>query len=161
MNGAGSDSTPSSDEIPERPSGSASVRDDGDADARAPTKVDALFAGEPPPPTIPAGPRIRSLSLVLAVAVPLDLLGILCWTGVPGAVLTLWAYLSADAEMARIEAGTYSGEDAARLLRLRSIATWALYFCVLSFLGQAWLLSTSFYTSLLTTVWDGIVGLLG
>jgi hypothetical protein len=134
---------------------------DADGDGPAPTKVDALFAGEPPKPLVPAGPRIRKLSLVLAVAVPLDLLGILCWTGVPGAVLTLWAYLSADAEMARIEAGTYSGEDAARLLRLRSIATTALYFCVLSFLGQAWLLSTSFYTSLITTIWSAIVRVLG
>ena len=146
----------------ERPSPQRPPRDDAEAglDDAAPTRVDALFSGEPARPTVPAGPRIRQLSLVLAVAVPLDLLGIPCWTGVPGAILTLWAYLSADAEMARIEAGTYSGEDAARLLRLRSIATWALYFCVASFLGQAWLLSTQFYTSMLAALWNGIVGVL-
>ncbi|MEC8422981.1 MAG: hypothetical protein VX000_04340 [Myxococcota bacterium] len=125
-------------------------------DAPVPSRVDALFAGEPPPPPVSAGPRIRRLQRLLAVAIPLDLLGIPCWTGVPGAVLTLWAYLQADAEMARIDAGVYAGEDAASLLRLRSIATWSLYFCVASFLVQAWLLSTPFYAGLLGGLADAI-----
>ena len=125
------------------------------------SRVDALFSGEPPPAPLPAGPRIRRLERILAVAIPLDLLGIPCWTGVPGAVLTLWAYLQADAEMARIDAGMYGGEDAARLLRLRSISTWALYFCVVSFLLQAWLLSTSFYTAMLGTLAETIVSGMG
>lgn len=116
------------------------------------SRVDALFAGEPPPEPQPAAPRIRRLQRILAVAIPLDLLGIPCWTGVPGAILTLWAYLQADAEMARIDAGMYGGEDAARLLRLRSISTWTLYFCVVSFLLQAWLLSTSAYTGFIGAV---------
>jgi hypothetical protein len=120
------------------------------------SKVEALFAGEPPPAPLVAGPRIRRLQGILAIAIPLDLLGIPCWTGVPGAVLTLWAYLQADAEMARIDAGVYAGEDAARLLRLRSISTWALYFCVVSFLVQAWLLSTPFYTGLLGALAEAI-----
>jgi hypothetical protein len=123
-------------------------------DPPAPSKVDALFAGEPPPAPVAAGPRIRRLQRILAIAIPLDLLGIPCWTGVPGAVLTLWAYLQADAETARIDAGAYAGEDAARLLRLRSISTWALYFCVVSFLVQAWLLSTPFYAGLLGSMAD-------
>ena len=127
----------------------------GDPD-RVVSKVDALFAGEPPPAPLAAGPRIRRLQGILAIAIPLDLLGIPCWTGVPGAVLTLWAYLQTDAEMARIDAGVYAGEDAARLLRLRSISTWALYFCVVSFLIQAWLLSTPFYAGLLGALADAI-----
>lgn len=127
-----------------------------DAPALPASKVDALFAGEPPPAPLAAGPRIRRLQGLLAIAIPLDLLGIPCWTGVPGAVLTLWAYLQADAEMARIDAGVYAGEDAARLLRLRSISTWALYFCVVSFLVQAWLLSTPFYAGLLGALADAI-----
>jgi hypothetical protein len=119
-------------------------------------KVDALFAGEPPAKPMPAGPRIQRLQRILAVAIPLDLLGIPCWTGVPGAALTLWAYLQADAEMARIEAGAYAGEDAARLLRLRTVSTWALYFCVVSFLVQAWLLSTPYYAMIIGGLWDAV-----
>jgi len=125
----------------------AAVADSGPA-----SRVDALFAGEPPPEPLPAAPRIRRLQRILAVAIPLDLLGIPCWTGVPGAILTLWAYLEADAEMARIDAGMYGGEDAARLLRLRSISTSTLYFCVVSFLLQAWLLSTSAYSGFIGSV---------
>lgn len=123
-------------------------------------RVDALFAGEPPPPMLEAGARIRRLRSVLMIAIPLNLLGIPCWTGVPGAVLTLWAYLTADNEMARIDAGQYSGEDAAVIMRLRTISTYTLYFCVVSFIGQAWLMSTSFYNlyfswlvGLARTVW--------
>jgi len=127
------------------------------ADERPMSRVDALFAGEPPPVPLPAAPRIRRLERILAVAIPLDLLGIPCWTGVPGAVLTLWAYLQADAEMARIDAGMYGGEDAARLLRLRSISTWTLYFCVVSFLVQAWLLSTSLYAGFIGSVVETLV----
>lgn len=110
--------------------------------------VDELFAGEPPPPPVGAGPRIRRLRRVLMVAIPLDLLGILCWTGVPGAVLTLWVWLCVDGEMARIEAGVYSPEDAARLMRIRTLAAWTLGFCVVSLVVQIWLLSTSFYPAL-------------
>ena len=127
------------------------------ADELPVSRVDALFSGEPPPVPLPAAPRIRRLERILAVAIPLDLLGIACWTGVPGAVLTLWAYLQADAEMARIDAGMYGGEDAARLLRLRSISTWTLYFCVASFLLQAWLFSTSFYAGFIGLVVETLV----
>lgn len=111
-------------------------------------KVDALFAGEPVKGPESAAVRIRSLTLVLAVAIPMDLLGILCFTGVPGALLTLWAWLSADGEVPRIEAGTYLPEDAARLLQLRRIALWALVYSVASLIVQAWLLGTDFYEAL-------------
>lgn len=108
-------------------------------------RVDALFAGEPPPPPREAGPTLRRLRVVLSLAIPLDALGIFCWTGVPGAALTLYAYLSSDAEMARIEAGEYSPDDAAALSRLRSISTFFLYFSVVSFLIQTALFTRGFY----------------
>lgn len=111
-------------------------------------KVDALFAGEPPPPPVEAAPRLRAIRAALIVALPLDLLGVLCWTGVPGAAITLWAWLQSDGEMARVEAGEYSSEDAASMMRLRSVSGWLLGFCVLSLLVQAWLLTTSFYSML-------------
>jgi len=120
-------------------------------------RVDALFAGEPPPAPALAGPRIRRLQLILVVAIPLDVLGVPCWTGVPGAALTLWAWLLADSEVARVEAGEYTTGDAARLMRLRTISAWALGFCVVSLLIQTWLLSTVFYNRFYDRLWD-VVG---
>lgn len=117
-------------------------------------RVEALFAGEPPPPPAEAGPKIRKLKILLAIGIPLDLLGIPCWTGVIGAAITLWAWLVADAELIRIEHGEYTGDDAARLLRLRSWTNWALGFCVVSLIVQAWLLSTPIYGQLFRMLSD-------
>ena len=110
--------------------------------------MDALFAGEPPPPPRASAPVLRRLRWVLGLAIPLDILGITCFTGVLGAALTLYAYLYADAEMAHIEAGEYSAEAAAQLSRLRSLATTFLYFSVVSFLIQTALFSNGFYTQM-------------
>jgi hypothetical protein len=85
------------------------------------------------------------------------LLGIPCWTGVPGAALTLWAWLEADAQMAAIKAGLYNSDDAATLIRLRSFSAWALGFCVVSLLLQIYLLSTStIMTDLTQKMWTWI-----
>ncbi len=111
-------------------------------------KVDALFAGEPPPPPIEAAPKLKLIRSALIVAAPLDLLGVFCWTGVPGAALTLWAWLQADGEMARIEAGEYDSDDAAAMMRLRVVSGWLLGFCVLSLLLQARLLTASVFNLL-------------
>src|SRR5205085_2996363 len=83
------------------------------------SNVDALFSGEPHKKPVDVSARIRRIKRILWFAVPLDLLGIPFWTGVPGAVLTLWAWLATDAEVARIEAGDYAHTDAARLLTVR------------------------------------------
>lgn len=108
-------------------------------------KVEALFAGEPPPPPAEAGARIRRLLWLLGVAIPLDVLGIPCCTGVPGAALTIWAWLAVDVEIARVEAGDYGSEDAAIFMRLRSITRWAMVFCVGSLIMQIMLFYTPFY----------------
>ena len=65
--------------------------------------ADDLFGGDapPPPPPDPA-PRIRR---ILAFAGPLNLMGPLCLTSVPGAFLSLWAWYQADEAMARLESG--------------------------------------------------------
>jgi hypothetical protein len=109
-------------------------------------KVDALFSGDLPTSTpIAAQQRLLRLKRTLWLAVILDILGLPCWTSVPGAVLTLWVWLSTDTDLVRIEAGEYSDEDAARLMRIRRIATWALILCVASLVVQIFLLSTTFY----------------
>ena len=65
-------------------------------------KVDALFAGDLPPPVTDAGGRIKRIRRVLFFAIALDVLGIPCWTSVPGAILTLWVWLTTDADLGAI-----------------------------------------------------------
>lgn len=121
--------------------------------------MDALFDGEPPPPPIDAGPRILLLQAILAVALPLDLAAVLCCTGVPGAALTLWAYLMADAEVARVDAGRYaSADDAARVLRLRAVSGYAMAFTIVSFLVQIFLFATGRYDQLWVPILQRILG---
>ena len=109
-------------------------------------KVDALFSGELPTRTpIEAKKRLTRLHRTLSIAIVLDILGLPCWTSVPGAALTLWVWLATDADLIRIEIGEYSDEDAAFLMRIRRYASIALVFCVVSLVLQIFLLSTSFY----------------
>ena len=109
-------------------------------------KVDALFAGELPTQTpLEAQQRLTRLHQILRVAIVLDVLGLPCWTSVPGAALTLWVWLATDDDLLKIEAGEYSDEDAAFLMKIRRYATGALVFCVASLVLQIFLLSTAFY----------------
>jgi len=109
-------------------------------------KVDALFAGELPTQTpIEAKKRLLRLHRTLWIAIVLDVLGLPCWTSVPGAALTLWVWLATDADLVRIEAGDYSDADAAFLMKIRRYASIALVFCVASLVLQIFLLSTAFY----------------
>ena len=112
-------------------------------------RVDALFAGEMPAP-VDARRGVRRVVLLIAVAVPLNLAGVLCFTGVPGAALTLWAWLLADSEYTRIRESDAGPEALAAVQRARGWAAWNLGLCVLSLLAQAWLLTTNFYEGLLT-----------
>lgn len=107
-------------------------------------RVDTLFAGEPPPPPVDVGPRVRRLQWIIGVALTLDLLGLLV-TVVPGAIMTLWAWLAADAEAERIEAGAYDEHAAAAVVNLRNLARWAMLFCVFCLVAQAALLHRGFY----------------
>lgn len=120
-------------------------------------KVDALFAGEPPA-TVELGPVLARLKLLLGVSLPLNLLGPLCWTGVPGAVLTLWAWSLADREAAAVSAGAVRGDQATSLLRLRRFAATNLGLCVLSLFVQVSLLATDFYPQLLSAMLDRLTG---
>jgi len=110
------------------------------------TKVDALFAGDDPEGPTPAQPRILRLKRLLAFAIVLDILGLPCWTSVPGAIMTLWVWMATDTDVAHIEAGTYTEAEGAELLQLRRYAAMALVLCVICLMIQIALLSTHFYT---------------
>lgn len=116
-------------------------------------KVDALFAGEPPIPTATFEARIATIRGVLKVAIPLVILGIPCWTSVPGAVLILWAWLATDAQMSRSEVENASEELSQSLVRLRRFSTYALGLCVVTLIIQIILLSTTLYERF----WSSIV----
>lgn len=120
-------------------------------DAPQLARVDALFAGEPPAPAAALGPRIRAIRAVLALGLPLSLLGIPCWTGVPGAALTLWAYSLADGALT--DSGSAAPDELARLASLRRTAVGGLVFAGLSFVVQAWLLSQPFYAGFYVWLW--------
>ena len=109
-------------------------------------KVDALFSGDLPLPPSELGPQLDRLRQTLWVAIALDVLGIPCWTSVPGAILTLYVWLSTDTDTNPDE--LHSTDELAQLGRLRKTATWALVFCVASLMAQIFLLSTSFYERL-------------
>lgn len=115
------------------------------------SRVDALFSGDPPLPIIEAGPVLRRLRWLLALAIPLDLLGPLCWTSVPGAALTLWAWLLADGEVARAEEGNYAPADASKLRTLHNFAGVALGLVALSLFAQLVLLGSDFYKQIIAT----------
>ena len=109
-------------------------------------KVDALFSGDLPLPPSELGPQLDRLRQTLWVAIALDILGIPCWTSVPGAILTLYVWLSTDTDTNPDD--LHSTDELAQLGRLRKTATWALVFCVASLMAQIFLLSTSFYERL-------------
>ena len=112
-------------------------------------RVDALFAGEPHP-AVPQS-RARNARRLLWVGIPLVLLGIPLWTGVPGALIILWAWLLA--EPATIDAPLPEPASSS-LHTTRTIAAWTLGLAVLSLIFQVWLLTTDFYNRL----WPALFG---
>ena len=89
-------------------------------------------------------PTIRLIRRILWV-VPLDILAIPLWTGVPGALLTLWAGYDGQRD-APVRDERFDVADARVLMRQRTVAAWALVFISLSFLVQIWLMSKPGYT---------------
>ena len=115
-------------------------------DAPSPlTRVDALFTGDPPLPRVDVSAGLKRITLLLVFALPLDGLGLLCWTTVPGALLTIWAWLAADELMALVDADQVDEPDAGRERSDRRVAGLALGLTALSMILQLWLLSTDFY----------------
>lgn len=119
------------------------------------SNVDDLFAPEPLPGGPPAPPpvdRLRRVRVILGVALPLNLLGVFCLTGVPGAILTLVAWQLADEEVARAEAGVVPKEQLPRARRARDFAFGQLVFVLLSLTAQVALFTFGVYDALLEAV---------
>ncbi len=109
-------------------------------------RVDKLFGGTP---GLGRPSRARLARLLLAVAIPMNVLGLITCLSVPGALLTLAAWQVAEGDVQRIEAGELGVEHAPELARIKQVAAWAMVGCAGVFLVQLWLLSTGRYEDLL------------
>lgn len=103
-------------------------------------RVDRLFGGGPS-----GASRMRQAKVLLAIALPLDLLGLVTCTSVPGALLTLAAWQIAESEMKRIEDGELSVEHAPAIALIKKVSFWAMGACIAGFALQLFLLSTGAY----------------
>ena len=96
--------------------------------------------------------RTGLIGLTLALAIPLDLLGVLSCTSVPGAALTLGAWWLIDQESGLMECGLVDGAAAPRLAQLKRVTHAALVFCGINLFAQIILLSTGVYEQWLITL---------
>lgn len=111
-------------------------------------RVDRLFGGSERPF------RRRTILWLLGIALPLDLLGVVTCTSVPGMVLTLVAVSIIDSERERVTQGLLPIELTPTLNRYRKLALLGLGLCAAGFVLQLWLLSAGHYEVLLTR-WSG------
>ena len=111
-------------------------------------RVDALFGGDLPEASGDREPRLRRIEQMLWFAIALNVLGIPCWTSVPGAVLTLWAWFATDPENVELNAAGMTPEERDWLQRLRRRANATLALCIAALILQIILLSTAFYSRL-------------
>ncbi len=93
--------------------------------------------------------RARMVTILLGVAAPLTVLGVLTCTSLPAVFLSLYAHRVAAEEMKRVSLGELDIDELPRLTRLRRIAFWMMAVCGLSFALQLVLLSTGWYEELL------------
>lgn len=108
------------------------------------SRVDRLFGGSDRPF------RRSSILWLLGLGLPLDLLGLLTCTSVPGMVLTLICLQIIDAERERVTQGMLPLELTPTLARYRKLALSGLGLCAAGFVLQLWLLSAGYYEQLLT-----------
>ena len=117
-------------------------------------RVDRLFEGDQEPPPVKA--RTTWILVSLALALPLNLMGFISCTAVPGAGLALAAWSMVDRDLSLVESGLISIEQAPQLNRLKrvTVATLALSGAVL--IVQIILLSTGAYERWLLQL-DGLL----
>jgi hypothetical protein len=105
--------------------------------------VDDLFSGGAKAP--PIADNLARIWRFLVFATPLNLFGFACFTSVPGAFLTLWAWQLAEEEVARVESGALPAERGASVRAARGYAFGMLVFVCFSLLGQIVLYSLGLY----------------
>ena len=107
------------------------------------SRVDRLFGGSDRPF------RRSSILWLLGLGLPLDFLGLLTCTSVPGMVLTLIALQIIDAERERMSQGLLPLTLTQKLNLYRKLAFGGLGLCAAGFVLQLWLISAGYYEELL------------
>ena len=111
-------------------------------------RVDALFAPKDGPGLHHSVEQQRQIRRLLTGAVVLTLLGFVSCTGVPGALLGLWAWQIVEREWARIQAQPEDTPVDPQWARTRSSARAVLWSCVVSLVLQTVLLALGFYEAI-------------
>ena len=117
--------------------------------------VDDLFSSDAP---TPIRDRLGRVAWLLAAATPLVLAGPACFTGVPGALIALFCWFTADDELARIETGVLPADRAPRARRLRAAAFSLLGLSAALFALTMALFGAGFYDAALqalVALWNG------
>jgi hypothetical protein len=111
--------------------------------------VDDLFSGEGGRPVARPRDPVATIGLWLGVAGVLNLLGVTCFTGVPGAALTIWCWHLCEEELQRIEVGVTPAERRPAVRRLRAASFAMLLFAAASLAFQLFLFWIGFYEAVL------------
>lgn len=112
--------------------------------------ADELFSSEAPRPV---ADRLTKATVILGIAVPLNLLGVTCFTGVPGAILSIWGWYIAEEELQRVEVGALPADREKAARRVRTFGFTQLGIASVSLLAQLVLFGIGFY--------DGVVAVIG
>ena len=111
-------------------------------------RVDALFAPRDGPGLHRSFEKQRTVRRLLYSAIALTLFGFVSCTGVPGALMALWAWQIVEREWERLQAQPEDAPADPRWERTRSNARSVLWSCVVSLLLQTVLLALGFYEAL-------------
>ncbi len=114
--------------------------------------ADDLFGGSGPPDGPPPSARLDRARRWLWLALVLDALGPFCFTSVPGALLTLWAWQAADEELARVESGNLPAALEGPARNVRRLAWGLAAFCAVSMTFQMMLFWIGFYDAVLALI---------
>ncbi|MFN7147753.1 MAG: hypothetical protein ACK4YP_28545 [Myxococcota bacterium] len=121
--------------------------------------ADDLFSSEAP---APVRDRLARATMVLAFATPLVLLGVTCFTSVPGAVLALVGWQMADEEVARVESGALPLDRLPTARRVRAAGFSLVVLSGVLFLVQIWFFTQGWYdpvAALIGSIVAGVVDL--
>lgn len=118
--------------------------------------ADDLFSSEAP---APVRDRLARATMVLAFAAPLVLLGVTCFTSVPGAVLSLVGWQMADEEVARVESGALPVDRLPTARRVRAFGFALVVLSGLLFLVQIWFFAKGWYDPVAALFREGVTRL--
>lgn len=114
--------------------------------------VDELFGGAAPPPGPPADAALVRAGRFLAVGFLLTLCGPCCFTGVPGAGVSLWAWMLADEQVQAVERGALPEALGRRARAMERRAWWACFVAMVFVGAQVLMYWTGMYEAVFQVV---------